>query len=161
MPSSLLRIKAMIWVHAGLGPALAWVFFRALSAQDEARALVVLGCGLAWMVGIGPLQKHAGRLRLEDKVASRGLPELAIFFWGIGEFVSLTWWATPWGTLLVPVHLLIGAVLFLRGALSLLLDVPIHRRTWHAGLVNLTLGLVLHSIAWFLHDAIPRIMASC
>ena len=143
IPATHLRLKGLIWLHSLLGTLFGMAFFWVVLTQQRAAVILPLAACLGpWIAGLGPIAKRASALASESWVPPRGLPGWVLVLWAVGEMFSLyNWGFSDWLPLLLWAHALLGGTIFLRGALSSAMGVPIHGRTWWASLS--IVGLVL------------------
>jgi len=155
-PSPLLRLKALIWVQSMIGAGLVIAFFFVIS-RDLPGSVPIVGCGVAWFLAWGPIDKRASALTPADRVPSTGLPGGLLALFAVAQVGSLAVRGIPHPEWLVVGHLFVGGTLLCRGLFSIFMDVPLHRRTWTICMLLLGLGLVRHLLV----VVVKRIIVSC
>lgn len=148
LPTPLLHLKGMIWVHSVLGASLVALFFRsAFWTNDLAFMGGIVACGLCWFWALGPLYRKASALTPAQTRASTGIPEWILAQWFVVELLSVVCFPIfqeLMGWVLVA-YLLLGVTLFLRGTISLAIDAPFHRGTWVVSLAIVGIGVASRS----------------
>jgi hypothetical protein len=137
------RLKALIWVHSLIGAGLVIAFFAVIS-RDLPGSVPIVGCGIAWVVALGPIEKRASALKQADRIAATGLPGAVRALLAVAQLGSLAAPRSAHPEWMVVGHLLVGGTLLFRGFLSTFMEVPMHRRTWATCLLLLGVGLVRH-----------------
>ena len=153
MRSPLLRIKALIWVHSLIGAGLVIAFFAVIS-RDLPGSVPIVGCGIAWWLALGPIEKRASALKPADRIPATGLPGGVLALFAVAQIGGLAAPRIAHPEWQVVGHLLVGGTLLCRGFLSAVMDVPMHRRTWTTCMLLLGLGLVRHLLGIFVEAAI-------
>jgi hypothetical protein len=156
MDSRLARVKALIWVHSVIGAGLVIAFFF-MVCKDLAWSVPIVGCGIAWFLVLGWIERRAAELGPSDRIPARGLPGWALALFAVGQIGGLVVRGIPHPEWLVIGHLFVGGTILCRGGMSVLLDVPIHGRTWNTCMLLLGLGLVRH----LLGVVVERVIRSC
>jgi len=126
------RLRLLIWTHSVIGTALAGaVFGLATIAPNAPYAVGLMGCGVAWMLGFGPLRVQAEALAPEDRrepdAHPRWVPRILILQQLLAPAGSLL---SPWGYLSLPADLLAGATIVVSLALHNALNLPVNRGDW-------------------------------